>query len=184
MLSPISISTTFFENSDKPGSNFQKLRLQDENSTLESFNYNNSSFSNLDVTLLRSLDSIREKIRNFSSPETKLQALETLSSVDENFERSFDTNIQISVINSDKEEISLNQPEEEEIEEQFVFYEGVRTTTAGGDLIKKEVETSYIIKETYEYKEETLDYTKNEVPVKTRNWKYWVCPCMFKKIVE
>ena len=189
ILSPNAIFSTIMENSYNMNEISQKLKFTDENSTLESIF--TSCTSPLNITIIKNIENIREKIKNFINPYEKVHNFEGLSSVDENIEISFDANVNYSAIYSKSgieeeneiEEISLKQPEEEEVEENNTYYDGIGVTTSGDQVItKKDADVSYIIKEDDEIREETLDYTKNDIPIKQKTWKYWICPCIFRRM--
>jgi hypothetical protein len=171
----LSIATLilFRENSSNFNNAYKKPILED---SLSLENGNEKDIHKSHLKICRSIDVIRDKIKKHY--ETKITNLD-LPLPDESVEVSYETDIQISVNDFCEEEISLKQPEEEQIED--VGGEGFRATTMGDQVFtKKNAEISYIVRGDNEGIEDTLDYTKNEITIKKRNWKYWVCPCMFK----
>lgn len=177
--------------------------------TTEYLDYYNKTTSTNQSTLdfIKTIDSIKEKLRNFSS---SYQRPDFLCEVEEKIEFSCDTQINISldnlesevntqpmlltVLETQREEhvretlqsesgISVKQPEEEQIEETIIshLYDCVEMTTCGNQVTTKgDSHKNYIVNDEIEAKEETLDVSKFEVAVNKRTWKYWLCPCIFK----
>ncbi|OMJ95160.1 hypothetical protein SteCoe_1534 [Stentor coeruleus] len=188
--------------------NIKDIQSNLENST-ENLDYYNKTDSTNQSTLafIKNIDSIKEKIKNFTS---SYQKPDFLNEVEEKIEVSCDTQINISldnleseiniqpmlltVLETQREEniretvqsesgISIKQPEEEQIDENMIsnLYDCVEMTTCGNQVITKgDSHKNYIVNDEIEEKEETLDVSKYEVVVNKRTWKYWLCPCMFK----
>lgn len=146
--------------------------------TIESFYSTASQVSS-------SANAIRDKIWYFLNPSLKPQSMDTLSSVEENIEFSCETNRMVTEEVSKpldypeaSKTVSLVQPEEEQVEEVNGFLDLNFTTQV---QTKKSCINPYIVHDD-EARNDTLDYSKFEIAVKKRNWKYYLCPCMFKKI--
>ena len=204
ILSPMKILQSFGENSTEVYEPSQTLKNGEEKSLLETF-YSSLS-SPLNMTTLKALETIREKIQNQLSPVEKVHFFQGLSSVDENIEISFEGNslsphLQSRELrdNGDCQEVfsddsrieQIHQDEESSIDfgegkqsfEKNPCIEGFGVVTTVGDqgLLKKNVETTYIVNES-ELKEDTLNYTKAEISFRPRSWKYLICPCIYRKI--
>ncbi|OMJ78326.1 hypothetical protein SteCoe_21881 [Stentor coeruleus] len=177
--------------------------------TTEYLDYSNKTLSTNQSTLafIKTMDSIKEKLKNLSST---YQKPDFLTEVEEKIEISCDTQINISLGNLESEVntqlipltvleeqrdehiretlqsesgISIKQPEEEQIEETVIshLYDCVEMTTCGNHVTTKgDSHKMYIVNDEIEAKEETLDVSKYDVVVNKKTWKHWLCPCIFK----
>ena len=195
LLSSANCLASYTNSSTKGTLDLQKVKHLEQDFTFETLTTTYSQFNS-------SITSIQEKIKRFMDPSVKPGIFQELSSVDEKNEVSYDTNIELSMAESvwtikpvtsrvetennvenskSHRETSLNQPEEEQIEEINGLIEGFEFTTNGDQVITgKELGVSYIIRDDCEGREDTLNYTRNEVPVMRKTWKYFICPCIFK----
>ena len=195
LLTSTNFLATCGEYSGKGALEFQKVKHLDQDLNLETRSITNSQFNS-------SLIGIQEKIKGFLDPSLKTEFFQEISSLGENYEISCGDNIESSIDESEwsikpgtsrvenenkgescktQRETSLIQPEEEQIEEINVFIEGLEFTTIGDQAIPdKELGLSYLIREDCEAREDTLNYTRTEIPVMRKTWKSFLCSCIFK----